>query len=410
MRNLLLLTFLFFSTAVFGQGRYTQSYNGNGKSGFDGSVGGGKLSVTDTPDSLIFTLEKGSGPFDSVLVLYLDVVVSNPFSYHALSTSDFNGYTDKYKAAAVGATTTAGQNAVLNFPSDFHPNVAVAFDNEGGQVFNFANILGNITVNDGATFTVAPSGTNSAPVYTVGESKTKLGVTGNVSFKFIGTYIGPNASRSNEGFAESFATYTRTARTASYNPWNVTAFFGFASTLPVKLTNFKAAKEKDGVNISWSVAQETGIEAYEVQRSVNGTQFITLQTVKARNGSGPATYSVKDANPAAGGNHYRLTIQENGARRFSDIVHIGADRGKSSFAANYRPGNVLTLSLNGIDAGAYNVLLVNSSGQLVHAFPLQHNGSNTTETRNLQGDLSKGIYRVVLQSAGEKHTAAILVQ
>lgn len=410
MRNLLLLASLFFSAIVFGQGRYTQSYNGNGNTGFGGAVGGGKLSVTDTPDSLIFTFERGAGPFDSLVVLYLDADVDNTSSYHATSTSEFAGSTDKYEAAAVGATTTDGQRAVLNFGNGFNPNVAVAFDNAGGGVFNFAKIGPLVFVSPGTTFSVVPSGTNSAAVYTVGESKTKLGITGNVSFNFIGTYIGENASRSNEGFGEGFVNYSRTARTASYNSWNVTTFFTFASTLPVKLTNFKAAKEKDGVNISWSVAQETGIDSYEVQRAANSTQFTTIQSVKARNSSASTTYSVKDANPSAGGNQYRLAIRENGRYQYSNVVYIGADKGKSSFAANYRPGNVFTLSLNGVNAGAYNVLVVSSTGQLVQSFTLQHNGSNTTETRTLGGNLSKGIYRVVLQSASEKLTAAILVQ
>lgn len=406
MRNFLLLTSLFFSAIVFGQGRFTQSYNGNGNTGFGGAIGEGTLSITDTPDSLIFTLQKGTGAFDSVLVIYLQGS-DNPFLMNLSSNSSLPGDTDPYKAAIAGLNTTVGQRSVLNFPSTFMPNLAVAVDKNGGKLYAIS-IAG--TLIDRGTFTTVPSGDASAPEFVVGAKKSDLGVSANPAFKFLGTYVGPFGSRSNEAFGDEFTGFTRTARTASYSSYSVTTFNIFASTLPVKLTSFKAAKEKDGVNISWSVAQETGIDSYDVQRAANGTAFNTIQTVKARNASGPTTYNVKDANPAVGSNQYRLAIRENGSYRYSDIVYIGADKGKGSFAANYRPGNVLTLSLNGITAGAYNVLVVNSTGQLVQSFTLQHTGSNTTETRTLQGNLSKGIYRVVLQSATEKHTAAIIVQ
>lgn len=409
MRKILLLACLFVSMATFGQGRFTQSYNGNEKSSFGGAIGGGMLSVTDTPDSLIFSLHKGAGPFDSILVIYLDVVDNTGASTHIASTSELPGYTDPYQVAISGATTTAGQRAVLNFPSGFHPNAAVALNNQGGIVYYFVN-FGITFLFKGASFDITPSGTSSAADYTVGAKKADLKIGANPTFKFLATYIGPNASRSDEAFGDPFTNYERVARTASYNTYNVTNFLSFASTLPVKLTDFKAAKERDGVNLTWSVAQESGIEAYEIQRSGNGIQFSTIKTVGARNATASVSYTIKDGAPNATGSYYRLAVRENGKYEYSKVVYIGGNKGKGSLVVNYQSGNGLRLTLNDVAAGTYRLSVVNNSGQVLHTATLQHNGSNGNEQLNLQSGLAKGIYRVVLQSPNEKYTAAILVQ
>ncbi|MDB5193339.1 MAG: hypothetical protein JWQ96_2902 [Segetibacter sp.] len=85
------------------------------------------------------------------------------------------------------------------------------------------------------TFTISPSGTNSAPAYTQKYSKADFGVANNdtLNFNFMGTYIGPTASKYNEGFGDPFSGYQRTG---SYNTYTVQSFLNFSTTsaaLPV---------------------------------------------------------------------------------------------------------------------------------------------------------------------------------
>lgn len=408
MRFSLLSTLLVLSTFCFGQGEFTTNYNANGNTGFGGAIGGATLAITDKQDSIVFTLTKGTGAasfFDSVLVFYLQVP-DNILLTNISSTTTLPGDTDPYKAAVAGLNTDVDQRAVLNFPTDFHPNGAIAMDKNGGKVFFF--VFGNLV--EKLAFTIDPSGTNSAPVYRVAASKAGIGITGNPAFKFVATYVGPGGSRSNESFGDPFTGFTRMARTASYNPHTITNYFIFASTLPVKLTDFKAAKEKDGVNLSWSVAQESGINNYDVQRSGNGINFKSIKTMTARNASAPSSYSVKDVLPNTTGAYYRLAITENDKTQYSKVVYVSGDKTKGSLVASLQSANAITIALNGIAAGKYKLSVLNNVGQIVHEASLQHDGANASQQLNLQSNLSRGIYRVVLQSATDKFVASILVQ
>jgi hypothetical protein len=408
MRPLLLISFLFLSSFAFSQ-NVTTSYNGNQNTGFGGAIGKGSVSITDSGDSISFKLTRGTGLFDDYLVIYLDGQSGGISSTSGFSASS----TDPYYQAVTGANGSTGQRAVLNFPSNFQPEGAIVFNKDGGKVYAFTDFppFGTF-ISEKNTFTITPSGTNSAPVYTQTSSKTDLGVSGGVTFNFIGTYISGNASRSNEAFGDPFSTYSRIGNLRSYNPYTISSFYTFSSAgaLPVKLVDFNAGKERDYVNVNWSVAQETNIDQYEIQRSANGIQFATIQTIKAKNSPVATSYSIKDYSVNAGNNYYRLIISEKGKTELSKVVYINNFGGKASFSASYLPGNVLNISLNGLTADNYKLSVINGAGQLVQTAAIQHNGTNQNRTINLNGGLSKGIYRVVLQSSKEKFVSSILVQ
>lgn len=399
-----LLLFLFLLVSSFGFSQITRTYNANGNSGFGGAVGGGSLAITDSDDSLSFSFNRGPGLFDSVLVFYIDGE-----SGGISSTSNLPGSANPYQAAVAGLNTVMGQRAVLNFPTEFEPEMAVAFDNVGGQIFFFADLGSGVVMQEGATFTITPSGTNNAPTYTHTAAKSSLGYVGATNFKFVGTYIGHYASRSNEAFGDPFTNYMRLGRTSIYAPYTITNFFTFSSTLPVKLTGFNAAKEGNAVNINWSVAEESNISSYEVQRSGNGINFQTIGTVAARNEPGARTYRLKDNAPLAAGSYYRLAIVENGKKEYSKIFYINNSGGKSSFVASSQYKGNLTLTMNGIQAGTYQLSLINGTGQVMQSMSLQHDGNNGSKQIQLS-TLQTGIYRVVLQSSKEKYVASILIR
>lgn len=91
--------------------------------------------------------------------------------------------------------------------------------------------------------------------------------------------------------------------------------------LPVSFTKFVTSKEKNGVNLSWSTAQEVNNAGFIVQRSSDGRNWVDLGFVPATdNTSSPKTYSFLDGNPAKGLNLYRLKqIDVNGDFKLSEI-------------------------------------------------------------------------------------------
>jgi hypothetical protein len=408
MKTFLLSSFLLFSTFTFAQVRST-TYPGNGNSNFGGAIGKGSITVLDSGDSITFRLNRGTGLLDSIVVFYIDYTSGVGIT----STSQLTPKGDIYSAAVAGRSVD-GRRADLNF-SGFDPEAAVVFNKDGGKIYSFPYFYGFGSFDEGGTLNLKPTGTNSAASYSQTISKSELGVTGNVTFKFIGTYIGNNGSRSNEGFGVPFTNYREGSNieSRSYNPYTVTTYNTFSTltaTLPVKLTDIKANKENNYVSVNWSVAQESNIDGYQIQRSGNGINYATIATVSAKNSSVASSYSYKDYSANAGNNYYRILINEKGTAEFSKVVYLNLNEIKSNFGATFIGNKVLNITLNGITADSYKISLINSSGQLVQTEAFQHNGTDQNKLFNLSGSLSKGIYRVVLQSAKENFVTSVLVQ
>jgi hypothetical protein len=82
------------------------------------------------------------------------------------------------------------------------------------------------------------------------------------------------------------------------------------AALPVTLTNFSAAVRNQAAQLSWTTLSETNNQGFEVQKSIDGTNFSTIGFVasKAANGNSSNTldYGFEDKNVASGKSYYRL--------------------------------------------------------------------------------------------------------
>ena len=400
-----MLLSIFLLCALEGFSQTVTDYDGNGKEQFGGAIGKGKLTIKETPDSVYFTLTRGPGLFDSLVVFYLDAQAGG-----ISSTAGLTGGGDKYLSAAAGENSATGR-ATLNFPTDFLPDAAIVLDKNGGKFFFFVAIGPYTLIQEVKTFVVEPSGTNSAPKYTQKFAKADVGLTGNLNFKFIGTYLGQSASRSNEAFGDPFNNYGRSTEASSYNAYNVTSYYTFATAiLPVKLTDFKAAKSGNSVNLTWSVAQESNIDDYQVQRSKDGIAFSSVAVVKAKNAPAAINYTLTDRLPLRGANYYRLLINERGVKTYSNVINLKFDGNTRQFSAFLNSNNAITIAVSGIQAGTYGLSVVNSNGQVMISKNILTDG----DTQNLQVQmpprLTKGIYRLILQSTTIKLNTSILVQ
>ena len=79
------------------------------------------------------------------------------------------------------------------------------------------------------------------------------------------------------------------------------------AVLPVELAKFNVKKTEQSVMLSWATASEKNNDHFDIQKSINGTQFQTIGQVK---GSGTnlsgAIYNFEDKNPSVGIAYYRL--------------------------------------------------------------------------------------------------------
>ena len=394
MKHIYILFLLLLSTMGYAQ----TTYPGNTKTGFGGPVGTGSLTVSDNGETITFQLNKGTNPLNDAVVIYIDSKTGG-FS----TTSGFLDIADGLRKAISGFNGT--DRSTLTFPATFTADYAIAFDAGFGGVWA---LQGGSTEHTYLTSANLPASTVNSTTFTLTVNKATIGLTsGFLGFKFFATYISSTAYRSDEANGDPMTGFVQ-----GYNNQTLVSFNTYTSSiLPVKLVGFKAVKDKNVVQLNWTVAQETNIENYQIQRSKDGINFTTIQTVKARNQSGyQPGYNLTDASPLKGVNYYRLAINENGRKEMSGIATVTMKQEGNNFTINYTPGSTkLNIRLIGLDAGNYLMSVVNAGGQVLQNMRLSHDGSEGNREVNLKGSLSKGIYRMVLLNNNSRNSQAFLV-
>mgnify|MGYP001764926136 CR=1 FL=1 len=107
--------------------------------------------------------------------------------------------------------------------------------------------------------------------------------------------------------------------------WNSTC--AGLGALPVTLEWFKGALKGTNVQLEWQNSNEANFSRYEIQRSVNGTDYQTIATVNGRN---MRNYTYSDDVSKLGGRrlYYRLNmVDKDGSSKLSSVftIHLQAN-------------------------------------------------------------------------------------
>jgi len=199
--------------------------------------------------------------------------------------------------------------------------------------------------------------------------------------------------------------FTVTADPASYATDRFTVVFGPMSALAIDQTTITAYKKNAGVQVEWVAKSETDMDHYEIERSLDGTQFgKQASQVAVGNSSVAVNYSWFDANPQTGNNFYRVkAIDKSGQIKYTSIVKVTIGKTDQVIGVYPNPinGSSFSLQLNDMDKGTYNVRLYNNLGQLVFKTQVLHSGGTATKTISLGNINGKGIYQ--LEVTGENN-------
>jgi uncharacterized repeat protein (TIGR01451 family) len=179
--------------------------------------------------------------------------------------------------------------------------------------------------------------------------------------------------------------------------------------LPVTLTSFQAAEDGYLVNVMWATSIEEHVKQFEVLRSNNGTDFITIGTVKP----GKNSYLFIDKQPVKGYNYYRLkSVDADGSFSLSTIILVNLKNGVdiiSSLYPNPATGNA-TLKLQGTVEGNVFVQILDQQGRLITAkqFGVKHSGEFKTPLD--LGRLAKGSYVLRIVISDKAYIQKLLIQ
>jgi len=176
--------------------------------------------------------------------------------------------------------------------------------------------------------------------------------------------------------------------------------------LAIQLTSISATNMGSKNRVDWATEHEDRDDAFELQRSANGTDFVDVATIKARGIA--STYSYYDELPLAGVNYYRLKMTSgNGAVSYSEVVNaVMKDRVGFGITAYPNPaGDATTVSISGRTTGDATISITDAMGRLVRTIAVDSDIVNV----DLKG-LASGVYRMTYMDAQHMQTISVSKQ
>ncbi|MFD1632103.1 T9SS type A sorting domain-containing protein [Pseudopedobacter beijingensis] len=185
---------------------------------------------------------------------------------------------------------------------------------------------------------------------------------------------------------------TMTTTPINYDVLNIKGI----TTLPVKLTSFKATKAPNGIKLNWQTASEENNSHFEVYKSANGKPDIF---VGSQNGAGNSTqinnYSLTDYEPFIGTNYYQLRqVDIDGQYQESAIISIKNTLETEDAIKVYQKESSIELRLNSTEGGKGTLQIVDVTGRLIYKKEVNLSaGDNKLE---LPFNASSGVYMINL--------------
>ena len=184
----------------------------------------------------------------------------------------------------------------------------------------------------------------------------------------------------------------------------VTSSYTLVSTVPIHFEEIKASLTDNKASINWNVANEVGIQKYDIEKSVDGIIFNSIGEQTAHNASTDA-YIFIDNNPSTI-NYYRIkAISEAGVAIYSSVVKLSTHSSPLT-AFNLYPNplinKILNLQLTNVAAGKYDVSIYNVLGQKVNEQSITHSGGTGSYGLTINNNLTSGTYLVSIRDAASE--------
>ena len=184
------------------------------------------------------------------------------------------------------------------------------------------------------------------------------------------------------------------------------------SVLPVELVNLEAQANDLKVDLAWTTLSETNSDHFLVERSHNGIDFEPVGLLSAMGNTSSATdYRMRDEAPHRGVNYYRVDmVDTDGSVLHSPVVSaLVLEAGNQPFIAPNPASDVLRIFIPRGPHGAYNLHILDAAGRLVRVRSVMlDEGSNQTELA-VDG-IDPGAYTLVVFNADGSpvgHTAFV---
>ncbi len=168
-----------------------------------------------------------------------------------------------------------------------------------------------------------------------------------------------------------------------------------ARTLPVTLVYFTAAKEKEGVLLTWKTTAEINMRGYEIDRSTTAGLFSNIGIVAASGSTTATTYTFFDNAPFDGVNYYRLKMyNKDGSFAYSNVKKISLSMPLTvKVMPNPVKNNLLKLSITSPDNMSGEIVITTVDGKILVRKKINIQKGGAMQEVNLS-NAAAGVYYV----------------
>jgi hypothetical protein len=278
--------------------------------------------------------------------------------------------------AVAGRSRLFGGGVMTSSPTLVTPSVTID-----------ANTFNSITTGTSVTFTATPTNGGTTPAYQWKKNGNNVGSNSSTytDAALLNGDIITCVLTSNDPCA-SQATATSTGITMSVS-----------NPLPVILTNYTVTlTSKNAVSNVWVTEVEINSKHFEVQKSIDGSNFETIGTVAAKGFA--SSYSFIDDKPFVGTNYYRLKMVDmDGSFTYSKVMAVTLNDNRKSLVVYPNPvKDNLFVQVTSTKAEKLTLQVTDMQGRLLQQEDTQVGIGNVSISINTN-TLAKGSYVLLVK-------------
>jgi Secretion system C-terminal sorting domain/FG-GAP-like repeat len=167
--------------------------------------------------------------------------------------------------------------------------------------------------------------------------------------------------------------------------------------LPLHLLNFSGASRSGYNQLHWQTADEVNTKLFEIERSTDGRNFVTIATVDSK-GSNNNSYSVQDNVVYAGKLFYRLKmVDADGRFTYSQVIWLNSAGGSRVSIYPNPAKDWISINIGSLGILKTRAAIFDINGKLLRSILI----NNEQEQINIKA-LSKGVYVIKFADGSAK--------
>ncbi len=194
------------------------------------------------------------------------------------------------------------------------------------------------------------------------------------------------------------------ATPASYDSYRFKLIYATLSIpyVPISFIDLKTFRVQKDVKVEWNVINETEVEKYVVEHSLDGQNFSEFQIVNANN-AGYMNYNISHNDAPVTANYYRVkAIQRSGAIVQSEISKVGGLYTPIRVFPNPVVNNYFQVQIESKEIGIYSMILVTANGAILPLNSVNILPGLSSQIAYLPKNLASGVYMLRIITPGNQ--------